>query len=108
MHTESLFRPEAVHHHRRSRLNGEVIVILPPAIWMLAALLSAIILALAAFLVWGEYARKETVTGRLSPGPEVVKVYSPQIGLVAEVAVEESRFVTKGEALLTILNSGLE
>ncbi len=97
----NLFRPAAVFHNR-SRLHGDVIVIQPPAIWMAASLLSAIMLALGVFLVWGEYARKETVSGHLSPGPGVVKVYSPQIGLIGEVFVEDGTYIERGRPLFSV------
>lgn len=97
----SLFRREAV-LHRRGRLHGDVIIVQPPAMWMIASLLSAIVLALVAFLVWGEYARKETVAGYLSPGPGVVKVYSPQLGLVGQVLVEDGSYIEKGAPLFSV------
>jgi membrane fusion protein len=97
----SLFRSEPTfeYHHR---LHGDVIVILPPALRTVAALLTTIVIALAAFLVWGQYARKETVTGYLSPGSGVVKVYSPQTGLVGEVFVGDGAYVERGNPLFSI------
>lgn len=99
----ALFREEAI-EAQRTQLLGQII--LTPRIsatWMSlgAALLAA---ALIAFLFFGSYTRRVTVTGQLMPAGGLIKVHTPQIGVVLEKHVTEGQLVKKGQ-LLYVLNS---
>lgn len=97
----TLFRPEAL-AHRRDRLQGEVIVLLPTASRWLTLLLLAIVAAVVALLLEVSYARKETVRGYLVSSRGLAKVYAPAAGTIVEVYVQEGQQVALGDPLLGI------
>jgi membrane fusion protein len=101
--SERLFRSEAI-DNQRTQLLGQII--LTPRIstfWMsLAAALMA--LAVVAFLFLGSYTRRVTVIGQLMPAGGVIRVHTPQTGVVVEKHVANGQMVTKGQ-LLYVLNS---
>ncbi len=67
--SESLFRSEAV-QARRAPLCGDVILAQPRALPLLVLLALVVCAGVGSFLVWGDYARKETVRGYLVPEQE--------------------------------------
>jgi membrane fusion protein len=99
--TLALFRQEAV-DHQRHRLLGDVLVYQPIAQRALVWLFVAIAVAIASFLFWGEYARKEGVHGLLVPDRGLVQVYARNAGTIVELNVTENQIVTEGQPLLTI------
>lgn len=96
-----LFRAEAV-EAKRETLIGEVVVANPLSVSLLTAIGVAFVLALGAFLYWGEYTRKSHVKGYLVPTQGLIKVYPPQTGIIVEQHIEEGQFVEQGEQLLVI------
>ncbi|MEP2541261.1 MAG: hypothetical protein ABJI60_12480, partial [Kangiellaceae bacterium] len=60
--SESLFRKEAI-EHKRERLWGNVIVIQPLSFTVLSIVISLVVGLIVALLLWGNYARRETVNG---------------------------------------------
>jgi membrane fusion protein len=54
------------------------------------------------FLVTAKYARKETVTGVLTPSAGSIRVVAQKPGRVVNVKVEENQIVTAGDPLVTI------
>ena len=74
------------------RLSGTLVAI--------AALL--VTAAIVAALVLGSYTRRVTVSGQLLPSGGVLRVHTPQSGVVVEKRVVEGRAVKKGDVLYVI------
>jgi membrane fusion protein len=94
------FRDEAL-AHQQEKFWGEVLAARPLPIAWLSALAIIGALALAAYLVWGEYTRKVKVTGFLAPQVGVVKVAAPQAGVLTEL-LEEGKAVKAGDIIAKI------
>ncbi len=97
----SLFRQEAL-DNRRERLWGEVVLIQPLSFYLITGAVVVIVLIIALFLVYGTYARRETVSGYLLPDKGLLKIYATQPGLVTGIHVVEGDQVRKDELLFTI------
>jgi membrane fusion protein len=98
---QDLFRKEAI-EHRRERLWGDVIIMQPLSFAMLTIAITIIASLLISLLVWGNYARRETVGGYLVPDAGLAKVYARSSGVVLHSAVKEGVFVKAGEQLITV------
>jgi membrane fusion protein len=100
---ERLFRLEAI-ENQRTQLLGQII--LTPRISTLWMSLGAALLAMAviAFMFLGSYTRRVTVSGQLMPAGGLIKVHTPQLGVVLEKHVADGQLVKKGQ-LLYVLNS---
>ncbi|MFT3720819.1 HlyD family secretion protein [Pseudorhodoferax sp.] len=96
-----MFRPEAL-RHQQDRLAGEVLLAPLPGQRLLVACAAAAALVLVGFGLWGQYTRKEHVSGYLAPTAGLVKVFTPQAGQVARLQVAEGRAVRRGEVLLVV------
>jgi membrane fusion protein len=101
---ESLFRTQAVHNHTRFRLGGAKII-QAPGLGALSLFTMSIIGLILMFLVYGNYARKETVRGYLLPQSGLVKVYAEGHGTIEKVHVENNQLVARGQPLLSIVIS---
>jgi len=101
----ALFRQEAVEFQQHDRQWGQVVVAqsLPAklTVWLIA--IAAI--AAIAFLFLGHYARKETVTGYLTPAAGTAKVFAPQAGTISAIYVEQGQRVEAGQQLLSVATS---
>jgi len=98
---EKLFRNEVL-QARSTRLLGQII--LTPSVstaWLSAAAL-LIGIAVVCLLVFGSYTRRATVTGQLLPTSGVIRVHTPQPGVVLEKRVAEGQLVQKGEVLFVL------
>jgi membrane fusion protein len=97
----SLFRSEALAFQRLQQSGGVVLMRPIPAkllFWSLAAAFAVIVV----FLALAQYARKETVTGYLSPTAGVARIFAPRAGTIAVVHVREGQEVDEGAPLLTV------
>lgn len=99
--SEPLFRREVI-EGRRASLWGDVILVQPIALPLLTLLAVSICVVVGGFLVWGDYARKETVNGYLAPEQGLVELYAPRPGVFSEIFVEEGQVVEAGEVLVTV------
>ena len=101
--SERLFRTEAI-ENQRTQLLGQII--LTPRISTLWMSVGAVLMALAllAFLFMGSYTRRVTVSGQLMPAGGLIRVHTPQLGVVIEKHVSNGQTVKKGQ-LLYVLNS---
>src|SRR5262245_29011780 len=70
-----LFRQEAIDFQRHTRQWGSVAALQPFSTKVFSWFLVTIVALIAAFLVRGEYARKETVVGYLTPTSGTAKVF---------------------------------
>lgn len=106
MHMDTpLFRPEAI-VHRRQRLWGELLLAQPIATRLLTILLVIVVVVVAAYLAWGQYARKQRVQGYLVPEGGWLKIYPPRPGVLVSLQIEEGQTVARGAPLATV-SSGL-
>ncbi len=98
-----LFR-DAVLKARSARSLGQIILT-PHAKTTWLVLVSAVLGVLVVlFLTYGTYTRRATVTGQLVPSAGVIRVHTPQTGVVVERKVNEGQIVQKGDVLF-VLNS---
>jgi len=97
----ALFREEAI-SHQSHKLDGEVTIATHTAFTRIAVFLVAIVFIGVLFLLWGEYHRKEVVSGYLRPTSGLNKVYPVAHGLIEEIFVSEGDSVSKGQVLAKI------
>ncbi|WMN58594.1 HlyD family efflux transporter periplasmic adaptor subunit [Pseudoalteromonas xiamenensis] len=98
---DNLFRRE-VFEYKVHRLEGTVSLIQPPVFYRLAALIVLIVIISLLFLAWGNYTRKERVSGFIEPNTGVLKLFAPQVGVISEVLVKEGDTVEQGQPILRI------
>lgn len=98
-----LFRDEALDAQRASTVGRIVLTPRLSSFWvsLLAALMAV---AVVAFMIFGSYTRRVTVNGQLVPAAGVIRVHTPQAGVVLEKHVTDGQAVNKGE-LLYVLSS---
>ncbi len=96
-----LFR-DAVLKARGARSFGQIILT-PHATTTWLVLISGVLgLLVVLFLSYGTYTRRATVTGLLVPTAGVIRVQTPQAGVVLERNVAEGQAVNKGDVLFVI------
>ncbi|WP_144391582.1 HlyD family secretion protein [Pleionea sediminis] len=98
---DSLFRKEVM-EHKRERLWGDVLLIQPISFTVLSFGITLLVVLIILLLLWGEYARKETVQGYLVPSEGLSKIFAVRNGTVVEQFVQEGQAVKKGDKLVTI------
>jgi membrane fusion protein len=96
-----LFRPE-VAAARRTRIEGEVVLVQPVRTTMLVLLLFAGIALIAFWVAAGSYARTETARGILVTEQPSAKIVAIRPGQVSELLVREGAQVKAGERLAVI------
>jgi len=87
---------------KENRLFGEVSLAIPLSIWWITWLIMVIVSSAALVLLFGGYARKEVVAGWLKPDQGLVRVVSPQLGMVEAIHVMEGQIVNKNEPMVTL------
>ena len=99
--SKRLFRAEALEAQSPKLLGTIVLTPRVPVLWLciVAASLAALLLA---FLYFGSYTRRTSVSGQLVPSAGVIRVLTPQIGVVVEKRVSEGQLVAKGEVLYVL------
>ena len=80
-----LFRQEVVEFQQHARQWGRVVPLQPLSTRLTAWFITAIVAAIVTFLFFAQYARKETVTGYLTPASGTARVLAPQAGTVSEI-----------------------
>jgi membrane fusion protein len=96
-----LFRQEALSANQ-DKLSGPTLQVRPLGIRVLSLATFSITIIAVAYMFWGEYTRKEHVSGYLVPDKGLIKVYTPQPGTIITKHVQEGQNIGKGEALFTI------
>ncbi|HYD86027.1 MAG TPA: HlyD family efflux transporter periplasmic adaptor subunit [Vitreimonas sp.] len=96
-----LFRSEPLQHSAR-RLEGAVIMATPPSTRLLAGFFLTAVVAGLCFACSASYARKETVTGWITPDSGLLRAVAVQGGLVEALDVREGDIVAAGQALARI------
>lgn len=96
-----LFRDQVL-EAQGARLLGQILLT-PKASVMWLSIASALVgVAIICFLAFGSYTRRSTVTGQLVPTAGVIRVHTPQAGVVLEKYVAEGQLVKKGEVLFVL------
>jgi membrane fusion protein len=101
----SLFRQEAIDFQQHNRQWGEIAALQPFSTKVLTWLLATAVALVIAFLFLGQYARKETVAGYLTPTAGTAKIFAAQQGTIKEIYVREGEQVQEGQPLLTVETS---
>lgn len=99
--TQGLFRQEVIEARRVDWLGG-IIVAAPLSRWLLTACSLALAAAILLFLIFGQYTRRESVTGQLVPSAGLLNVTAINAGTVAQVHVHDGQAVHRGDALFEI------
>ncbi|MGH8795612.1 MAG: hypothetical protein ACREXI_01035, partial [Caldimonas sp.] len=97
----NLFRAEALENRQREWL-GSVQLIRPVSLAVLTAFVVATAVAVAAYLMLGEYTRKARVAGYLVPDRGVIRLVAPQTATVLESHATEGAAVHRGEVLFVL------
>lgn len=97
----TLFREEAS-AALQTKAWGRIVMVRPPRFAWWTGLAVATALAVIAFLVWGSYAPRASVAGRVVPSQGLIKVSAGQGGRVAWLGVAEGQAVRAGQPLLRI------
>jgi len=101
----ALFRQEAIDFLHQRRSWGEVVSLQPISSTILSWALAGSVAFILCFLSIAQYARKETVTGYLTPTFGTAKIFVPQQGFIKELQVKEGQEVAEGDPLLTVVTS---
>lgn len=87
---------------RRQRLDGRILLTHQPTTWMLTLFFGASVLAAVAFLIFGSYARTETVVGKIIPSGGLATITPWRSGVVIALNVGEDSEVVAGTELVVI------
>lgn len=99
--TDNLFRQEALDAKKHSFL-GQISIAQPIPLWIFAIVGFFCAFAVMAFLIFGEYTRRTTVSGSLVPDLGLTTLVAPAQGVVANIFAEEGQRVSKGQSLISI------
>src|SRR3981189_173646 len=101
----ALFRQEAIDFLHQRHSWGEVVSLQPISSTILSWSLASLVAFILCFLSIAQYARKETVTGYLTPNFGAPRIFVPQQGFIKELHVKEGQKVAEGDPLLTVVTS---
>ena len=96
-----LFRSEALSNQQRDWL-GSIQLIRPVSLALLTGFVMLVAIAVAAYLMLGEYTRKARVSGYLVPDRGVIRLVTPQPATVVESHVTEGATVQRGDVLFVL------
>lgn len=84
-------------------------IILTPRVSMswLAFVVALMGVAFVLFLTFGTYTRRATISGQLIPSAGVMRILTPQVGVVVEKRVVEGQIVKKGDVLCVLSSDRL-
>jgi len=87
----------------RPRLrSAELTIVRAPSSTVLTLFIVALTVAAACFITFGQYARKESVSGYLEPAAGVVRVFAPRSGVISALLVEDGASVGRGTLLFKV------
>lgn len=101
--TERLFRDEAL-ENQRTKLLGEIVLTPKLSVFWISVAAVCLAAAVVAFMSMGSYTRRVTIGGQLVPAAGLIRVYTPQAGVVLEKHVSDGEVVKQGQVLY-VLNS---
>ena len=97
-----LFRQEVFEFQQHHRQWGQIALLQPLSTKILTWFIAATVSLVVAFLFVGQYARKETVIGYLTPTEGTAKIFASQQGTIKEIYVREGQEVEKEQPLLAV------
>ena len=97
-----LFRQEAIDYQRHSSQWGSPALLQPLSTKIVTWLILVAVAFAVTFLFLGQFARKETVRGYLTPAAGTAKIFASQQGTIKEIYVKEGQPVEKGQPLLLV------
>ena len=100
-----LFRQEAIDFQQQNRQWGQVALLQPLSTKIITWFIAAVVSLFVASLFLGQYARKETVIGYLTPAAGTAKIFASQQGTIKEIYVKEGQQVEKEQPLLAVETS---
>src|ERR1700756_2976797 len=101
----ALFRQEAIDFSHQRNSWGEIVSLQPISGTILSWSLAGAVVLILCFLFVAQYARKETVSGYLTPTFGTAKIFVPQQGFIKDIKVKEGQEVAEGDPLLTVVTS---
>jgi membrane fusion protein len=96
-----LFRPEVL-AERQTQWLGTVLLTPRISHTLFAIIATVAILATAALLFFGDYTRKERISGWLVPDLGLVRIFAPQPAVIARLDVEDGDKVLRGAPLMVL------
>jgi membrane fusion protein len=87
---------------RVSLRGGEAAIVRPPSSTMLTLGVVAFTTAAFCFVTFGQYARKESVSGYLEPAAGVVRVFAPRSGVISALLVSDGDSVDRDALLFKV------
>ena len=101
--SSDLFREEALDYQSASTSRfGKPTGVLPPSWSLITWFLAIFVVALIAFLFNVDFARKETVRGKLRVDGAEAKLYALEPGLITSVMVQDGQHVDAGDPITEI------
>jgi membrane fusion protein len=97
----NIFREESL-TSLQPRLQGDVILTPRMSMWLWCLIALIALAALTWFATQGTYTRRNTVSGQLVPATGLMRVQTPQTGVIVERNVIEGQIVRKGDVLYVI------
>ncbi|MEZ0211278.1 MAG: HlyD family secretion protein [Methylophilus sp.] len=96
-----LYRHAALNAQKTHWL-GTILLIRPLSYSVLTLIAVLFATMVVVFMTWGTYTKRSAVIGQLVPETGLVKVYSPQFGIVVEKRVREGQAVKRDEVLFVL------
>lgn len=96
-----LFRREVL-DEKKSKALGSVALYCPPYAWLNITLMSALVLVLIGFCIFGSYTRRETASGVLVPENGMMNIIAMTSGTVIALPITEGEMLSKGDQIATI------
>lgn len=93
-----LFRRQAI-EATQNRWTGEVSAIRPVRAWVPVLFITTVAVLAVLFLFFGQYSRKERVTGVIVPAEGVIRLRVPDSALITAIHVRDGQEVKAGEVL---------
>lgn len=101
MHANKIFRPAALNTQQIS-YQGDIVLIRSISFNLLAIIAVVVVIVVFIFLLFGTYTQRINVSGQLVLDTGLVKVYTPQSGIVLHKYVTEGEYVKQGAPLFMI------
>ncbi|MHB8846923.1 MAG: HlyD family secretion protein [Burkholderiales bacterium] len=101
MHASKIFRTAALKVQQIS-YQGDIVLIRPVSFNLLASIAAVFAIVVFIFLLFGTYTQRINVSGQLVLDTGLVKVYTPQSGIVLHKYVTEGEYVKQGAPLFMI------
>ncbi|RMS54243.1 Secretion protein [Pseudomonas amygdali pv. photiniae] len=96
-----LFRPEALDAQKRSTL-GTVLLVSPLSMRLAAAMALLFCISMGLFLTFATYTKRTAASGVLLPETGLIRIYSPQAGVITRLDIVEGQHVTDGTVLMAL------